>query len=188
MIPITCGVKPSNKFFHPKVAIVFNGCSNIITVNTSYMYISTRQFIAISSPKQLHEDLDEAIIWCCAFDQGKQNIQRRRSRVKIKQLKIQIGCTGYQPTFFALRRSKLSITSAWNKGSRNNSKQRGILINTIGAKTQEKPHVAYPPRRRPLGLVCHAFISSPVGRNECVTNEPQTNPKGRLRGGYMLLY
>ena len=85
VIPITCGVKPSNKFFHPKVAIVFNGCSNIITVNTSYMYISTRQFMAISSPKQLHKDLDEAIIWCCAFDQRKQNIQRRRSWVKATQ-------------------------------------------------------------------------------------------------------
>lgn len=105
------------------------------------MYISTRQFMAISSPKQLHEDLDEAIIWCCAFDQRKQNIQRRRSRVKATQ-NSNIGCSGYQPTFFALRWSKLSITSAWNKGSRNNSKQRETKINTIGAKTQEKPHVA----------------------------------------------
>ena len=33
------------------------------------------------------------------------------------------------------------------------------------------------PRRRPLGFVCHAFIS---GRNECVTNEPQRTSAGRL--------
>ena len=32
-----------------------------------------------------------------------------------------------------------------------------------------------PPRRRPLGFVCHAFIS------ECVTNEPQRTSVGRLQ-------
>lgn len=39
------------------------------------MYISTRQFIAISSPKQLHEDLPAAIIWCCAFDQRRKTFK-----------------------------------------------------------------------------------------------------------------
>ena len=37
-----------------------------------------------------------------------------------------------------------------------------------------------PPRRHPLGFVCHAFISPPWGRNECVTNEPQRTSAGRL--------
>ena len=37
-----------------------------------------------------------------------------------------------------------------------------------------------PPRRRPLGFVCHAFTYGPWGRNECVTNELQRTSAGRL--------
>ena len=43
------------------------------------------------------------------------------------------------------------------------------------------PRLSQPPRRRPLGFVCH----SPWGRNECVTNEPQRTSAGRLRLSYI---
>ena len=34
-----------------------------------------------------------------------------------------------------------------------------------------------------FGFVCHAFISPPWTRNECVTNEPQRTSAGRLPKG-----
>ena len=47
-------------------------------------------------------------------------------------------------------------------------------------RSEDPARVDQPLRGRPLGFVCHAFIS-PWGRNECVTNEPQRTSAGRLR-------
>ena len=82
---------------------------------------------------------------------------------------------------FKAKSMELLLKSTIHSNNRENTGNFSSLKLKNAAKSpaiQHQPE-SQPPHRRPLGFVCHAFIS-PWGRNECVTNEPQRTSAGRL--------